>query len=94
MQLRTVEELLAGKDIDRPPSNVSIRKAPKAEMVAENLSLLGAFVDTESEDEGNVFLGKGAPASRPKVAAKPRAAAKRPAKRRPRAAAKKAARRS
>jgi DNA modification methylase len=40
IQLLTVGEILEGKQVDAPPSNVTFRKAPKADAVSENLSLL------------------------------------------------------
>jgi hypothetical protein len=40
VQLRTVEELLKGKGIDAPPSNVTFKKAPKAATGAKQISLV------------------------------------------------------
>lgn len=41
LQLRTVAELLAGKGIDQPPSNVTHKKAPKARGHESQLALAG-----------------------------------------------------
>lgn len=40
IQLLTVSELLEGRQVDAPPSNVTFKRAPKVEESAENLSLL------------------------------------------------------
>jgi len=50
LQLRTVAELLAGKRIDQPPSNVTHKKAPKAQ-AGDQLSL-GAGGSPPHDDEG------------------------------------------
>lgn len=49
LQIRTVAELLDGKAIDQPPSNVTMKKAPKAAPTEKSMRLFGA--EEQAEDD-------------------------------------------